>query len=86
MNAIATITAKGQITIPKRVRKILCVGQGDRIEFDIEHGKVELRTVRPSLASAGVLKRFLPKNRKAITVADMDAAMGQALSRKYYEA
>lgn len=31
--ATATITSKGQITIPKEVREALGVGSGDRVEF-----------------------------------------------------
>lgn len=31
--ALATITSKGQITIPKAVRERLKVGTGDKIEF-----------------------------------------------------
>ena len=38
--SIATITSKGQITIPAEVRKDLAVGTGDRLEFIlVEPGK-----------------------------------------------
>lgn len=36
---VATITAKGQTTVPKAVRQALGVSQGDRIAFRVdEHG------------------------------------------------
>ena len=42
--AIATITSKGQITLPKEVREHLQLAEGDRVEFVIEgQGKVQVR-------------------------------------------
>jgi AbrB family looped-hinge helix DNA binding protein len=39
----ATITSKGQITIPAIVRSTLGVAAGDRVEFvQVEHGRFEL--------------------------------------------
>ena len=39
----ATITSKGQITIPADVRKALRVEAGDRVEFvEVESGRFEL--------------------------------------------
>jgi len=34
----ATITSKGQITLPKEIREHLHVAEGDRVEFVIEAG------------------------------------------------
>lgn len=34
----AKITAKGQITIPKKVRETLSVGSGDRLAFEFDDG------------------------------------------------
>ncbi|MGA3195891.1 MAG: AbrB/MazE/SpoVT family DNA-binding domain-containing protein [Terriglobales bacterium] len=36
--ATATLTSKGQITIPSRVREALGLEKGDRVEF-VEQGK-----------------------------------------------
>ena len=38
----AKVMAKGQITIPKDVREILGVSNGDRVTFVVENGNVRL--------------------------------------------
>lgn len=51
---VATVTSKGQITLPKEVREHLHVGEGDRLEFLIdEGGEVRVRPV------AGTVEAFL---------------------------
>lgn len=44
--AISRITSKGLITIPKEVREQLGVQPGDALEFHIESGRVEVRSLR----------------------------------------
>ncbi len=59
MRQVATMTSKGQITIPVEVRKRLGLGQGDRVEFILEDGAAVLRPLRaepdPFDAYAGAL-------------------------------
>lgn len=55
--AVATVTSKGQITLPKEVREHLHIGEGDRLEFLIDEGG-EVR-VRPVAGSVGALFEFL---------------------------
>ncbi len=43
MNAIATITSKGQITIPVEVRRQMGLIEGDQVEFHVEAGVTTLR-------------------------------------------
>ena len=46
---IATLTSKGQVTLPKEVREHLHLGQGDRLEFVISgSGEVQVKPVRGS--------------------------------------
>ena len=40
---MSTITQKGQVTIPKDIRKKLDVKQGDEVVFEVEHGKIVVR-------------------------------------------
>lgn len=86
MKSIATVTSKGQITIPQVVRRLLGLRQGDRLEFNIEQGKVELRAAKPALRSAGVLKAHLPKDWTAKSPEEMDAAMARYFAQEHYGA
>lgn len=40
---MATVTSKGQITLPKEVRDSLGLRPGVQVDFDIEDGRVILR-------------------------------------------
>ena len=44
---LATLTAKGQITIPKAVRDALGLRQGDQLSWELEDGAVRVRLVAP---------------------------------------
>jgi antitoxin PrlF len=43
VNAIATITSKGQITIPVEVRRQMGLVEGEQVEFHVEAGVTTLR-------------------------------------------
>jgi len=45
--ALATITAKGQITIPKAIRDALHLRQGDRLRWELDGASVNVRRVAP---------------------------------------
>jgi len=45
---MTTVTQKGQVTIPKEVRKILDIKQGDEIIFNVEQEKAILRKKKKS--------------------------------------
>ncbi len=57
--ATATITSKGQITVPKEVRKHLGLRRGDRVDFSIDaEGNVQMRAAKRSVRELfGFLKR-----------------------------
>lgn len=44
---IATITAKGQVTVPKAIREALGLRQGDQLRWDLEDRGVRVRLVSP---------------------------------------
>lgn len=41
----ATVTSKGQITVPKAVRETLAIYPGDKIVFSIDKGTVEIDAI-----------------------------------------
>jgi AbrB family looped-hinge helix DNA binding protein len=54
--AAVSVTSKGQVTIPKRVRQALGITPGTRVEFDVEGGGARLTVVKvanPSDVAAG---------------------------------
>jgi AbrB family looped-hinge helix DNA binding protein len=38
-----TVTKKGQVTIPKRLRQLLDIRVGEKVTFDIENEKIVIR-------------------------------------------
>lgn len=41
----STVTSKGQVTIPKEVRRALGIRQGSQVAFTTKNGKAELRVL-----------------------------------------
>lgn len=44
---VSKISSKGQVTLPKEVRRTLRAQPGDLIEYSVEHGVVTLRRIEP---------------------------------------
>ena len=77
----ATLTSKGQITIPVDVRRALNVGTGDRVEFvQIEPGRFEIlaatRSVRELKGMFGKAARSVSIDEMNRTIAERGAAAG----------
>lgn len=79
--ATATVTSKGQITIPKEVRDRLGVGTGDHVDFVVnDRGDV---VVRPVVLDVRELRGLLKRNRRqTVTLLQMDSAIERAHARK----
>jgi AbrB family looped-hinge helix DNA binding protein len=62
MSSQATLSSKGQITIPQEVREQLGLKTGDKVEFVAEAGRWSIRPVRqsqnPFESYAGALGAF----------------------------
>ena len=72
--ARATVTSKGQVTIPRTVRQALRVSAGDRLDFVLEAGGRVV--VRPAVREVGELKGLLHRpGRKPVGVEEMNAAI-----------
>ncbi|QAA93029.1 AbrB/MazE/SpoVT family DNA-binding domain-containing protein [Pollutimonas thiosulfatoxidans] len=71
----ATLTSKGQITVPAQVRHDLKVGAGDRVEFlQIAPGRYEFVALTRSVTE---LKGMFGKPGKSVTIEDMNKAIAQ---------
>lgn len=70
---IATVTAKGQVTLPVEARRKLGIEAGTKLEFLLtEDGRLEVILLRGSVRH---LKGMLPRPRKALSL----EAMGKAI-------
>jgi AbrB family looped-hinge helix DNA binding protein len=75
----ATISSKGQITIPAEVRHALHVDTGDRVEFvEVEPGRYEFvaasRSVTELKGMFGVAKRVVSIDEMNLAIATQGAA------------
>lgn len=79
---IATLTSKGQITLPKAVRDRLQLDVGDTLDFQIlPDNTLAVRAVKPDARRVrGLLKSPL---QRAPTVRQMDAAVEAELRAKH---
>ena len=69
MQKQARITSKGQITVPRDIRRSLGVRPGDRLLFEDDGAGVRVRPVRaesPFAKYRGVGNPGIPSGRKAI--------------------
>ena len=66
----ATLTSKGQITIPADVRRVLNVQAGDRLEFvQVEPGRFEVVAATRSVRE---LKGLFGKATRTVSIAEMN--------------
>jgi len=77
----ATVTSKGQVTLPKKVREALRIGPGDRIDFVLD-GEGGAR-VRPGRFDVGDLKGILHRpGRRPVSLAKMQEAIERGGRRR----
>lgn len=70
---IATLTAKGQVTLPKSFRTQLNLHSGDKMDFVmLDNGVLQ---VVPLKQSPKKLKGIVPKPAKSVTVEEMNQAI-----------
>ena len=74
--ACATVTSKGQITIPVKVRNSLGLNTGDRVQFvETDKGKFVMTAANRSIRELeGILWQ---KGRKPVTIEEMDEAIAR---------
>jgi antitoxin PrlF len=84
LSSTATVTSKGQVTIPIEIRKFLELGAGSKVTFLVREGRVELVPAQSIVArTKGMLKtsmpRLSPQEEKVVFEEAMaDEAMGRS--------
>ena len=74
----ATVTAKGQVTLPVEVRRRLGLKPGSKLEFIvINDQRLEAIPVSETITS---LKGMVPKPRRLLSIADMDKVIAEGAS------
>ncbi len=75
----ATVTAKGQVTLPVEVRRRLGLKPGSKLEFlVIDDERLEAIPVSETVSS---LKGMVPKPKKSLSLAGIDRAIARGASR-----
>jgi antitoxin PrlF len=76
----ATLTSKGQITIPADVRRALGVQTGDRVEFvEVQPGRFELVAATRSVRE---LKGLFGKPAHPLSIDDMNRVIAEQAARR----
>lgn len=79
MSILATMSSKGQLTIPKEIRDQLNLAEGTRFNISVRDGEVVARPKNKSVADlAGILGK--PALGAGATLEDLDEAIGQAMA------
>jgi len=80
----ATMTSKGQVTIPQEVREKLRLYRGQQLKFTIEGG--DRVVITPVYRRLSELVGILPKPKRTLTLEEMDEVIAQAAVDRYLRA
>lgn len=75
---IATLTSKGQLTIPKEVREKLSLHTGTHVSFVVIGGRAELTPISTPLSA---LKSVLPQPKTRLTLEEIERAAARGASQ-----
>ena len=79
--ALATLTTKGQVTIPKQIRETLKLHTGDKIEIIVTKNREAI--IRPiSKKVDDVFSKLYDPARKAVSVDSMNDAISNRMKSK----
>jgi antitoxin PrlF len=71
----ATVTSKGQVTLPKGIRDRLGIASGTRIRFSLDsHGGFQAEPVLYDLEDLWAAADAGPRSEEPMSLAEMDAA------------
>ena len=75
----ATLSSKGQATIPKAVRDRLQIKSGDRFKFFFHPDGV---IILPKISTA-LLKGMIPKPAQPVSIEEMDRAIAEGATERF---
>lgn len=76
---LATVTDKGQVTVPKEIRDRLGIGPGSKLDFQIEpDGTLRVRML--ARGAADLLGLLHDEKRSPSTIEQMNEAVGRHLA------
>ncbi len=78
----ATLTSKGQMTLPVAVRARLGLEAGDHLLVTVQDDDTIILK-RPPAASTTSLRGLLPKPKHSLTIEEMDAGIAAHLAAKH---
>lgn len=77
----STLTSKGQVTVPKKIRDRLGLKEGDKLEFKVEEReRLVVRPRRTNDKVLGALRDFAPD--EPVTVEEMNKAVRRRAAAK----
>jgi AbrB family looped-hinge helix DNA binding protein len=80
--AVATMTSKGQLTVPKEIRELLGLKPGDKVEL-LPNGEHAVTMRRRRVVELSELFGSLPTNGVSLTLEEIDEAIGDACVERY---
>jgi AbrB family looped-hinge helix DNA binding protein len=72
----STVTSKGQITLPRDIRRALGLDAGDKVDFVKVEGGFKLVPLRKDIRA--LKGRFAGRAKRPVTIEEMDDAIAQS--------
>lgn len=82
IHEVATITSKGQITLPKPIRQALGVTVGGKVAFDLRHGEVVVTRADAAEHADPAIDAFLGALERDIRAGKHIRALPEELARR----
>jgi antitoxin PrlF len=79
----STLTSKGQTTIPREIRKLLGLKENDRILYEVEDGKVAIKSAPSVHELYAIFKSRIRRKWPPPTKAQMRAAVERDIIRRW---
>ena len=82
--ATATLTSKGQVTIPKTVREALQLREGDKVDFMLtENGEALLTPMVKKVKVDEIFGKLYKSSRKPVSVPQMKSEIKQKMKAHF---